>query len=264
MENLKEVCVQSDDFSENLKSSFRKLREDTMFTDVTLACEDGEQVEAHKIILAGSSQLFRKLLTGGKQAYPFIYLRGVKLADLLAAMDYIYLGEARLAEEDFQSFLALASDLQLRGLESKQTADTTLVSDFEPHFEKSRDESKSVNQKTLHEIKFDFQEAEIRSARHQNIDDQVKSMIEIGDIPAPGRSQGRVRICKVCGKEGVTIAILGHVKAKHLKHLTTPSLPCEECGKQFISNRKFTQHMQQCAPRQMLSNVSHRAVGEPN
>ena len=108
-----------------------------------------------------------------------------------------------------------------------------------------------------------FQEAEIRSARHQNIDDKVKSMIEIGDIPAPGRSQGRVRICKVCGKEGVTIAILGHVKAKHLKHLTTPSLPCEECGKQFISNREFAKHMQQCAPRQMLSNVFHRAVGEP-
>ena len=34
--------------------------EDNNFADVTLACEDGEQVEAHKVILAGQV-LFNKL-----------------------------------------------------------------------------------------------------------------------------------------------------------------------------------------------------------
>ena len=32
--------------------AFGNLREDKNFADVTLACEDGQQVEAHKIILA--------------------------------------------------------------------------------------------------------------------------------------------------------------------------------------------------------------------
>ena len=36
------------------------MREDNDFADVTLACEDGEQVEAHKVILAGQV-LFNKL-----------------------------------------------------------------------------------------------------------------------------------------------------------------------------------------------------------
>ena len=42
-----------DDFQENIRVNFRKLRSETDFCDVTLACEDGQQVEAHKVILAG-------------------------------------------------------------------------------------------------------------------------------------------------------------------------------------------------------------------
>ena len=63
MENSEDLSVQWDGFSENLSSYFRSLREDTVFTDVTLVCEDGQQkVEAHKMILAGSSPVFHNLL----------------------------------------------------------------------------------------------------------------------------------------------------------------------------------------------------------
>ena len=34
---------------------FEDLREDKEFTDVTLACEDGLQVGAHKVVLIASS-----------------------------------------------------------------------------------------------------------------------------------------------------------------------------------------------------------------
>ena len=237
--------MQWDDFSENLNSSFKSLREETVFTDVTLACEDGKRrVEAHKIILAASSPMLQNLLSGNKQPCQLIYLRGVKLNDLEAVMDFIYLGEARLPQENLESFLSLANDLQLRGLESKQTDDMTLMFDIEQKSAISRSERDSkVKPKTLAETKFESQEAQMKIAMHQSIDDQVRSMIEIGDIPAPGRSQGRVRICKVCGKEGVTIAILGHVKAKHMN---PAPLPCKKCGKYIISSSKLVQHMQQC------------------
>ena len=56
------LCLQWNDFQENIKSAFGSLREDIDFTDVTLACEDGQQVEAHKVILAASSPFFQKLL----------------------------------------------------------------------------------------------------------------------------------------------------------------------------------------------------------
>ena len=58
------LCLQWNDFQENIKSAFGNLREDNDFSDVTLACEDGQQVEAHKVILAVSSLFSRSCLDG--------------------------------------------------------------------------------------------------------------------------------------------------------------------------------------------------------
>ena len=66
-------------------------KEDNDFADVTLVCEYGQQVEAHKVILAGSSPFFHKLL--GRNKHPhLIYMRGTKSGDLLAIVEFIYHG----------------------------------------------------------------------------------------------------------------------------------------------------------------------------
>ena len=44
------LCLQWNEFKENANALFENLREDHDFTDVTLACEDGKQVDAHKVI----------------------------------------------------------------------------------------------------------------------------------------------------------------------------------------------------------------------
>ena len=46
------LCLQWNDFQENVNVAFRNLRGDETFTDMTLVCEDGQQVEVHKVILA--------------------------------------------------------------------------------------------------------------------------------------------------------------------------------------------------------------------
>ena len=58
------ICLQWNDFQENVKSAFGNMREDEDFTDVTLVCEDGQQVEAHKVILATYSLFSRSCLEG--------------------------------------------------------------------------------------------------------------------------------------------------------------------------------------------------------
>ena len=40
------LCLQWNDFKDNVTSAFRSLRDNNNFADVTLACEDGKQVEA--------------------------------------------------------------------------------------------------------------------------------------------------------------------------------------------------------------------------
>ena len=68
------LCLQWNDFQENIKGAFGNLREDNDFADVTLACEDGQQVEAHKVILASSSPFFQMLLRRNKHPHPLITL----------------------------------------------------------------------------------------------------------------------------------------------------------------------------------------------
>ena len=43
LNNMSEkLCLQWNDFQENVKVSFGNLRDDKYFTDVTLACDDGK------------------------------------------------------------------------------------------------------------------------------------------------------------------------------------------------------------------------------
>ena len=48
------------DFNQaNVTTSYRDVRKNANFSDVTLACEDGRKIEAHRIILSSSSEFFR-------------------------------------------------------------------------------------------------------------------------------------------------------------------------------------------------------------
>ena len=109
-----------DGFQESIKVNFGKLRTDTDFCDVTLACGDGHQVEAHKVILSTSSPFFEKLLKHNQHTHPLIYMRGMKIEDLSALVDFLYFGEASVAQQNLDSFLSIADELHLVGLSSSE------------------------------------------------------------------------------------------------------------------------------------------------
>ena len=76
MDVMEKLCLQWNDFKENATSSFRELREDKDLTDVTLACEDGKQVEAHKILIAASSLFFMDILKRNKHTRQNFQVKG--------------------------------------------------------------------------------------------------------------------------------------------------------------------------------------------
>ena len=128
------LCLQWNEFHDSLKSAFGNLRDDPDFADVTLACEDGQQVEAHKVILAASSPFFQRLLGRNKHAHPMIYMRGMKSDDLLAIVDFLYRGEANVLQENLNSFLSIAEELQLKGLMGRTDENLENTSVDQKHF----------------------------------------------------------------------------------------------------------------------------------
>ena len=117
------LCLQWNDFNENVSSSFGKLRYDKEFTDVTLACEDGQQMEAHRLILTASSPVFFKILQKTKHPHPLIYFKGFHSHDLESILDFLYFGEANVDQENLDSFLAVAEELKLEGLAGQSSHD---------------------------------------------------------------------------------------------------------------------------------------------
>ena len=78
MQSPEKLCLKWNDFQENLKTAFSGLRNNQDFADVTLVCEDGMQIETHKVILASSSPLLMEILQRNKHPHPMIYMRGLR------------------------------------------------------------------------------------------------------------------------------------------------------------------------------------------
>jgi len=115
MGGTEKFCLRWNDFESNISVAFRELREDKDFFDVTLACDD-EQIQAHKVILSACSPFFKTVLRRNPHAHPLLYLKGVKYHDLQSVLQFMYHGEVNVAQEELNSFLAIAEELRVKGL----------------------------------------------------------------------------------------------------------------------------------------------------
>ena len=96
-------------------SSVKDMLERQSFVDVTLACDD-DQLQAHKVLLSAASPFFQRILERNPHTHPLLYLRGAKKKDVSAILNFIYAGETSVPVTDFESFMALAKDLEVKGL----------------------------------------------------------------------------------------------------------------------------------------------------
>ena len=109
------------DFESHLGGAFQALREDKDFCDVTLSCEGEHQIKAHKVVLSACSPFFQKILLRNHHPHPLLYLRGISHNILTSVVDFIYRGEARVQQDDLEEFLAIAKELDLKGLNPTQS-----------------------------------------------------------------------------------------------------------------------------------------------
>jgi len=102
--------------------AFREIKEEKDLFDCTLSC-GVRQLKAHKLILSACSPFFRTILRQNQHQHPLLYLKGVEYSDLQAVLDFMYHGEVNVAQEELNSFLAVAEDLQVKGL-TQNTSDS--------------------------------------------------------------------------------------------------------------------------------------------
>jgi hypothetical protein len=255
-------CLKWNAFQQNIVNSFQDNRKDTEYSDVTLVCEDDQQIEAHKIILSANSPFFSQFLKRNKHSHPMIYMRGLKAKDLAAVVDFIYLGEANVYQEDLDAFLALAEELQLKGLAESQDDTSDKKGQINsvqntPEFQKSGENKSAMKSQKTEQINSFEQHPVLEewdnkySTSYTNnlivpVDRQVLPLnADIEEIKAKIDSmtektaEGEYR-CTVCGKMLRNKADMG----RHIEtHIEGISYPCGLCGKVSRSSMGLTNHL---------------------
>ena len=102
-------------------SGLGKLLKSGVMTDVTLSCQNGLSVRAHRVILSTFSPYFKAIFdsppfTQMPWIYPVVIMRDFAFYEVKAIIEFIYKGEVSVPREKLQSVLATAKALEVSGL----------------------------------------------------------------------------------------------------------------------------------------------------
>ena len=185
-------------------------------------------------------------------------MREMKSDDMIAIVDFLYLGEANVYQENLENFLRIAEELQLKSLEGSKDQDGS----NEDEKLKSREKYKTnsilpisktlmlKNETTDDKVGYNINalalpKTSVLSSNLKELDESVKEMMETSEnMIQDGKCQKRAKICKVCGKEGSYTNIKSHVEANHLVGV---SIPCNHCDKILRSRRALSHHIKNTA-----------------
>ena len=123
-----QFALKWDSYAANMKSFIGEIKGQNEFTDVTLVTGDGQQMDVHRMILSAFSPVLRTMFgQKSNSSSTLLFLRGVSSKCLAAIMDFMYLGEVNILEEDLPEFLAVAKDLEMKGLTHEKALEATGV-----------------------------------------------------------------------------------------------------------------------------------------
>jgi len=243
IDKMEKFCLKWNEFETNIRNSFRKIREEQNNFDVTLACDDGHQIEAHKVVLFAGSQFFSNILMNTKHPHPFIYLKGVKPTELDYIVDFLYNGETYIAQDELNMFLETAQELEIKGIQSdnydqgSSNQNMTKVSNVEPDIREV--EFKQENIDSFEKLDtFETSEVALVHTEDKNcvpntnheLNQQIEEMIEKSD----GLWQ-----CKLCSKSANKKQYI----KKHAETHIGNSQTCHVCNKTLATRNSLQVHI---------------------
>ena len=154
-------------------------------------------------------------------------MRGLNSEILTAMVDFLYVGEVNVCQENLDSFLALAEELKLKGLTG--TSAPEMEPELKPETKRVvapfKNEKNKPNRTTLRQNSetLNYEEADTSLALNSpkisveldGLDEQIKSMMTKSSV-SYSNGQGYIATCNICGKEGPSKDMPRHIEANHI------------------------------------------------
>ena len=257
------LCVKWQDFQYNTANTFRSLRDNPDFADVTLVSEDNKKIKAHRVILASSSPIIKSMFDEINHSHPLVYMRGIKFKELSYIVDFIYHGETNIGQDDLQGFMGLAQEFKVKGLETNNLPEELQpINTFKtprPNKKPKSKYEKDQGQDSVDPLEFKMP-VKVEYEKPTDIgvfenktfpnDDTIiiQTDTEISELKKKINamiepSQG-CPTCKVCGHTTAKkkkVYLVSHIESKHMN----VGFPCVQClnSKMYNSRRNLSQHI---------------------
>ena len=219
-------------YSDHLKSMLHSLFTSPDFTDVTIVCDDQKQMSAHKAILSYCSPALMKIIQNNPHPYPLIYLRGVKYETMQSLLNFLYVGEASLAQDNVNEFLSIAKELEIKELcnnHEKEKATEITPNSFEDEVDNN-----DVKKEATVEQNCSTEENET------NDDKNIKNLEILNRRRGKKRRKTKIFKCKKCGVHFSEKATFRrHFEAIH----NGVKYPCSKCDLKFTQKYSVQKHM---------------------
>ena len=184
-----------------------------------------------------------EILAKNKHPHPLIYMRGIGTSELIAIVDFVYYGEANVEQEHLDAFLSLAEEMRLKGLTGSAEKSDGKAENPHQKIVPNMKNSTNIDQNSKDEEDiFLKMPVALVTEDHQELDEQIRSMMEVSENMLTTGDQKRLaKRCKVCGKEGQAANIMTHIESNHI---TTSNIShsCNICGKISRSRNGLRMH----------------------
>ena len=180
-------------------------------------------------------------------------MKGLKSSSLTAIIDFLYLGEANIFQEELDSFLALVEELQLKGLEgnSEEKVPEHPTETFN-HTVRGAEVNQRHNmpERMISDVKFE-NEANLFQGRAIMTYQQKPKLMSLIEPAAMEKIESMIEkrvdgnYCKDCG---YTSNRTSNMKEHVEKHIEGLEYPCDSCNKIMRSSLSFRQHKTRFCP----------------
>ena len=235
---MEEYSLVWNEFTNNTVETFKDLLQDSNFTDVTLVCEDGKQLDTHKVVLASSSSFFRKLLINNPHPKPLICLQGISFPNLETIIKFMYIGQAQLPQKNLEDFLAACRILKIKGINTEMQNEEETSSHSEQNIIKTEIEEPYSD--TVEEAENNCLYSNIDYQQEMlEVDDPIGNQIKQECYETPNEKKKKWFYCDKCDyKASYSVSVKYHHQTVH----EGLRFDCDQCDAFFTRKESLKTH----------------------